>query len=276
MFNIRSIFPTGRRLLKRRPTAADYERDDDEEYSPDHDDHDRDEEDMLPVPQPTRHRATHSEDTHMRGGGKAVPRDDFKAMESQMRGLIQEKNELAKRAEELERELDRTKSQSKSMLEQQQRDASHYRQTRNLLKARALDLWTADSVSSRSDVERIIGTMEGLNGEIQQAAIRLAEGINFEKRSSEGKSRLSEDVEMAYNRVREDLGSKMAKLLQSREHKEDRTIVVMGLQASMSFCCKWVISADYFDDSSNGRFLADMYRALQKIGGLLVDGKTNT
>src|ERR1700722_4987129 len=271
MFNIRSIFPTGRRLLKRRPTQADYDRDDDEEYSPDHDDREGEmEDDMLPVPQPTRHRATHSEDTHMRGGTreKAVPRDDFKAMESQMRGLIQEKNELAKRAEELEKELDRTKSQSKSMLEQQQRDASHYRQTRNLLKARALDLWTADSVSSRSDVERIIGTMEGLNQEIQEAAVRLAEGMNFEKRATEGKSssRPSEDFEAAYNRIREDLGSKMAKLLQTREHKEDRMVVIMGLQASMSFCCKWVISADYFDDSSNGRFLADMYRALQKIG----------
>jgi hypothetical protein len=274
MFNIKSLFPS-KRLLKRRDTRTEHrirehdERDEgyDDENVPEADDRSIDE-DMLPVPQPHHNRPPPNED-HRRIA------DDMHLMENEIRSLKQENSKLMKHSEELEKALERAKEQNKHQAEQIQREASHHRHARDLLKARALELRDADAFLSKGDITEIVGMVDGLNQEIRHTAARLSEVFSFGKGSHgshEGgddggkKRKPSKDVDEAYDQARRTIGSKMVRLLESRDHSEDRTVLMVALQANISVCCKRVIASEYFDESRYGRFLAEMVRGIRKAG----------
>jgi hypothetical protein len=254
---IKSLFPA-RRLVKRRTTRPDHVREEDEEYGDENSI-----EEMLPVPQP-KHRAAASEDLR----GKKHMGGDIGMGGGEIMAMRQEMSEMAKHIEELERRLERSKEQNRVQAEQLQREASQHHLARDLLKARALELRDADAYLSRGNIEEVIAMVESLNQEIHHAAARLVEAFTFEKRPEE-RRRPSREEETAYEESRKSIGSKILRLLETKDHQEDRSLVKIALQSNIVFCCKRVISSEYFDESRYGRLLTEMCRGIRKAGSLV-------
>lgn len=140
---------------------------------------------------------------------------------------------------------------------------TEHAQVQTLLKIRTDELSAACAFLDKADLlpaAEVTGMVDALNSEIYQTASSIVDSLQFGK----VKAAAGNQWEIAYERVRSELGPKMAFLLTSVPHAEDVMFLQFALQCRLVWDCKIVIESWGF-----GKFqdhLIEIYEGVRKTG----------
>jgi hypothetical protein len=198
-------------------------------------------------------------------GAKAKEREDelVRRKEEQQR-LIAQLVEERKQVEELRN----TDSQPRHVEAKATRAELHqlrieHAQVQALLKTRTDELSGAYSFLDKADLlpaAEVTAMVDALNSEIFQTAASIVDSLQFRKVKAAARNQQN----IAYERVRSELGPKMVFLLTSVPHAEDPMLLQFALQCRLVWDCKIVIESWSF-----GKFqdhLIEIYEGVRKTG----------
>jgi chromosome segregation ATPase len=134
-----------------------------------------------------------------------------------------------------------------------------------LLKIRTDELAGAYSFLDKADllpVADVTAMVDALNSEIFNTAASIADSLQFRK----VKAAAGNEQKIAYERVRSQLGPKVAFLLTSVSHAEDAMLLQFALQCRLVWDCKTIIESWGFGKLQD--HLVEIYEGVRKTGKL--------
>jgi len=163
----------------------------------------------------------------------------------------------------LEGELHRRQQDIQNIQDASKRMEAQHGLTRELLEARTIELKGAQSFLITADKlsgAEVSAMVEGLNGEIHQAAAFMAEFFEF----PELKAGPGDDGTIGRTWIEEILGPTMLKGLSSVRHCEDPLVVQIALQACMTGFAARVITAWHLDESKDQNLVLNIYSHMRE------------
>jgi chromosome segregation ATPase len=168
-------------------------------------------------------------------------------------------------AQRKQNDQQRLQSEDKATLAKLHELQTEHAQVLALLKIRTDELSGTYSFLDKADllpVADVTAMVAALNSEILNTAASIADSLQFRK----VKAAAGNEQKIAYERVRSQLGPKVAFLLTSVSHAEDAMLLQFALQCRLVWDCKTIIESWGFGKLQD--HLVEIYEGVQKTGKL--------